>query len=104
MPVEARQPEGLGDAYRVPKIIYYLWQANYATEPIVYIHPYDWTSRYAGQKRSITVNSNCDYVELCVNGVPKGKMYPTQENCHTVVFSDIVVEEGVITAFAEKDG
>jgi beta-galactosidase len=97
-------PKGYVDLYRVPKYAYYLWQATYNPEPIVFIQPHFWRTRYLGQKKDIVVHSNCDKVELKVNGVTKGTLSPTAENFRTVVFRDISVEKGTISAMAVKGG
>jgi beta-galactosidase len=97
-------PSGSVDIYRVPKYSYYFWQANFKKDPMVFIQPEFWRSVYIGQKEKITVNSNCDTVELFVNGVSKGFLMPNQSNYHSVIFKDIVVEKGKISAIASKNG
>jgi beta-galactosidase len=97
-------PKGYVDVYRVPKYAYYFWQATYATKPMVFILPHFWRSQYLGQKKDIVVNSNCDKVELLVNGVSKGFQTPDQTNFHSVTFKDITVEKGTVTAVASKNG
>lgn len=103
-PLKHINPKGWVDSYRIPKYMYYLWAANWSEKPIIYIHPYDWNLRYKGQERNITVNSNCDYVELKVNGIVKGRLYPNSENCYTVVFKKTLVTEGTITAEGKRGG
>ncbi len=103
-PVSDIDPEGFVDSYRIPKYAYYLWQANYGAKPMVFIQPHFWRTQYAGQKKDIVVFSNCDKVELKVNGVSKGAMVPDKGNYHTVVFRDIQVENGTVSALATKDG
>ncbi len=96
--------KGWVDLYRFPKYMYYLWQANYANEPMVFVHPHYWQKKYLGQKRTIIVDSNCEEVELFVNGKSVGKACPSKENFHTVEFKDIEITEGTIEAVAMKDG
>ena len=91
-------PKGYVDVYRVPKYAYYFWQATYAKKPMVFILPHFWRSQYLGQKKDIVVNSNCDKVELKVNGVSKGFQTPDVTNFHSVTFKDILVEKGTLTA------
>jgi len=97
-------PKGYVDVYRVPKYAYYFWQATYAKKPMVFIQPHFWRSQYLGQKRDIVVNSNCDKVELKVNGVSKGTQTPDAANFHSVTFKDITIEKGTVTAAATKSG
>jgi len=103
-PLKHINPKGWVDAYRVPKYMYYLWQANYAEEPMVFVHPHFWRARYAGQTKDIIVDSNCDNVELKTNGISRGVLHPTAENFHTVTFKDVLIEPGVLTAEGTRDG
>ena len=96
--------EGYLDMYRVPKYAYYFWQANYGKNPMVFIQPHYWRSQYIGQSRAIVVNSNCDKVEMIVNGVSKGSETPGQGNFHSVTFKNIQIEKGTISATGTKDG
>jgi beta-galactosidase len=97
-------PKGYVDAYRVPKYAYYFWQATYAKQLMVFIQPHFWGAQYLGQKKDFVVNSNCDKVELKVNGISKGVQNLDASNFHTVTFKDILVEKGTITAVASKNG
>jgi len=97
-------PKGYVDVYRIPKYAYYFWQATYHDKPMAFIQPHFWRSQYIGQKKDIVVNSNCDKVELKVNGVSKGVQNPTQQNFHSVVFRDVLIEKGTIAVTGIKDG
>lgn len=97
-------PKGWVDSYRVPKFVYYLWQANYATKPMAFIHPQFWRSQYIGQKKDIEVDSNCDSVELKINGKRFGLLKPAKENFHVVKFANVPVQKGTLTAVGHKDG
>lgn len=97
-------PKGYVDVYRIPKYAYYFWQANYSEKPMVFIQPHYWRSQYLGQKKDIVVNSNCDVIELAVNGVSKGTMKPGPDDFNSVTFRDIVIESGTLTATGTKDG
>jgi beta-galactosidase len=103
-PLQHIDPAGYVDIYRVPKYAYYFWQANFAEKPVVFIQPHYWRSQYLGQKKYIVVNSNCDKVELKVNGESKGFMTPDAANFHSVTFKDITVEKGTLTAVGSKNG
>jgi beta-galactosidase len=97
-------PKGYVDVYRMPKYAYYFWQATNYDKPMVFIQPHFWRSQYVGQKKDIVVNSNCDKVELKVNGVSKGSLIPDEKNFHSVTFKDITIEKGTLSAIATRDG
>lgn len=103
-PLKNVNAKGWTDLYRMPKYMYYLWQANYLERPMIFIHPHHWRAQYLGQKKNIQVDSNCDVVELFVNGKSIGKQYPSKENFHTVEYTDVAVEKGIIKAIGTKDG
>ncbi len=91
-------PKGWVDCWREPKYMYYLWQAWYLPRPMVYIHPYVWTARYLGQKREVVVDSNCQKVELKVNGRSVGVLNPSLAQANVVRFENVPVEAGVLSA------
>jgi hypothetical protein len=97
-------PKGWTDAYRFPKYAYYLWQANYAVKPMVFVHPHGWSARYLGARRDFLVDSNCETVELKVNGRSLGVGKPPVENAHAVAFSGVTVEKGTLTAIGRRGG
>jgi beta-galactosidase len=97
-------PKGYVDVYRVPKYAYYFWQATYGKNPMVFIQPHNWRSQYLGQMKDIVVSSNCDKVELMINGVSKGYKLLDQSNFHSVTFNNIVIEKGTISVLATKNG
>ncbi len=97
-------PKGWVDCWRTPKYIYYLWQALYAKKPMVFVHPHFWRPQYLGQKKEIVVDSNCDTVELKVNGRSLGTLSPRFEDANVIRFADVPVEAGVLTAEGRKNG
>ena len=99
-PLKHVNPKGWVDSWRTPKYVYYLWQANFSRTPMVHIQPHFWRSQYVGQKRLITVDSNCAKVELYVNGRKVGEKRPDITNDFCVEFPDVTVERGVIEAVA----
>ena len=103
-PVLHVNPKGYVDVYRVPKYAYYFWQATYTEKPMVFIQPHFWIKQYLGQKKDIVVNSNCEKVELKVNGASKGVLTPDGSNFHSVTFKDITVENGTVTAIGTIAG
>ncbi len=96
-------PKGWVDCWRMPKYMYYLWQAWYLPKPMVYIHPYEWTPSYLGQKREIVVDSNCQAVELQVNNRSIGILKPSLAEANVVRFENVPIEGGVLTAIGTRD-
>jgi hypothetical protein len=101
-PLKFENPKGFVDCWRTPKYYYYLWEAVYSPKPMVFIHPHFWRSQYVGQKKEIVVDSNCDEVELKVNGRSIGKLKPRFEEANVLRFKDVPIEPGVLTATAKK--
>jgi hypothetical protein len=103
-PLQHVDPSGIVDVYRIPKFTYYLWQAICGKKLMVFIQPSYWRPQYVGLKEDISVNSNCDKVELMVNGVSKGFQSPDQSNLNCVTFNNILIEKGIISAVGTKGG
>lgn len=103
-PLKHVNPKGFVDSWRTPKYFYYLWQAFYTDKPMVFVHPHFWRSQYLGQKKEIVVNSNCDTVELKVNGRSVGRRTPRFDEANVVRFQDVPIEQGVLTAEGWKAG
>lgn len=66
--------KGIYDYYRRPKDVYYLYQSQWTTQPMVNIVSHTWTERQGkpGEQKSIKVYSNCERVELFLNGKSLG--------------------------------
>lgn len=103
-PLRHINPKGWVDLYRIPKYMYYLWQANYASEPMVFIHPHPWQAKNLGKAMEITVDSNCDEVELKVNGRSVGVKKPIATGFFTVTFPGVKIEKGALEAVGRRDG
>ncbi len=71
MMVEVARVSGNVDGVRLPKEAYYATQVIWADEPAIHIIGH-WTYP-AGTKKTVFVMSNCDEVELLVNGQSLGK-------------------------------
>jgi hypothetical protein len=97
-PVDHVNAKGWVDLYRFPKTLYRLWQANWAERPVVFVHPWYWQRRYLGQRRSFQVDSNCDEVELLVNGRAIGRQRPSRAEFRTVTFPQVLVAAGRLEA------
>jgi beta-galactosidase len=90
--------KGWVDNYRVPKYMYYLWQANYAPYPMIKIMPHFWRQSYLGTIQDFTVDSNCEKVKLEAGSKSYGYQYPGKENFFSVTFKNIPVEEKTLVA------
>ena len=102
-PLQHVDPSGTVDVYRIPKYLYYFWQAIFGKNLMIFIQPSYWRSQYVGLREDITINSNCDKVELLINGVSKGFKSPDQSNLHRVTFNNVLIEKGIISAVGTKN-
>lgn len=67
---------GVADMWRLPKHGFYFLQSQWTEKPMVHIAGH-WTwPREAGQRRQVRVYSNCDTVELVLNGHSLGVARP----------------------------
>jgi beta-galactosidase len=66
--------KGLVDYKRIPKDVYYFYQSQWAEDPMVYIVSHTWRNRNSTkrEKKQIRVFSNCEHVELFLNGKSQG--------------------------------
>ena len=96
-PLKHINPKGWVDAYRFPKYAYSLWQANFTAKPMAFIHPAAWREKYLGQRKDIIVDSNCDEVELKVNGTSLGQRTPSAANAHVVIFENVEIHRGTLS-------
>lgn len=103
-PLKHINPKGWVDLYRIPKYMYFLWQANYLETPMAFIHPHFWQTHDVGQKKDIIVDSNCDRVELFVNGRSIGTQQPNAKSFWNVTFTNVLIERGKLKAVARKGG
>jgi beta-galactosidase len=62
--------KGLVDRDGNPKDAYYVYKSYWSDEPMVYIESHTWTERTgpADKSRELSIYSNCDQVELIING------------------------------------
>ncbi len=68
---------GFMDICGFPKDSYYYYKAWWTKEPVLHLFPHwNWTGK-EGQDISVWVHSNCDEVELFLNGVSQGKQTVT---------------------------
>src|SRR5215471_18388865 len=63
---------GMADAWRIPKDVFYFYQSQWSTVPMVHIAGH-WTwPGEEGRSRSVKVYSNAEEVELFLNGKSLG--------------------------------
>lgn len=67
--------KGMMTKDRKPKGVYYYYQSQWSSKPMVYIVSHTWTHRKGveGVPQSVRVFSNCDSVEFFLNGNTLGK-------------------------------
>lgn len=63
---------GCVDLVGLPKDLFYFMQSCWTSKPMVHIVPHHWNWKH-GQKIDLHVSSNCDSVELFLNGNSLGK-------------------------------
>jgi len=91
---------GIADLYRIPKFAFYWYRSELTEDPMVKIASY-WNS---DSPDDIVVFSNCEEIELSVNGKSKGRKTPsTADNASHLwhppfEFSNVVFEPGTLTA------
>ena len=66
-------PNGIVDQYRIPKYAYYAYRARFSNKPMVFIAD-RWLEKERGERKFVEVYSNCDKVELSLNGKKLGAM------------------------------
>jgi beta-galactosidase len=73
-PVPYVNQKGLVERDMTPKEGYYVFQSYWADEPMIHIYGHSWPVRWGelGEKKLIKVYSNCETVELFLNGVSWG--------------------------------
>ena len=94
--VEVSRASGEVDGVRLPKEAYYVCQTMFRDDPQVHIIGH-WTYP-AGTKKTIYVTSNCQDVQLFVNGKPLG--WGTVSDRYLFVFHNVAFEPGEIKAVA----
>lgn len=102
--------KGLLTSWGEPVDCFYMYRANYApkeTEPMVYIVSHTWPDRFqkTGEKKDITVYSNCDEVELFEGWSHSlGRQAKKGKKGEHYTFENCAVTENVLTAVGYVDG
>jgi len=91
---------GIIDLAGFPKDAYYMYQSEWTQKPVLHIFPHwNWTP---GFLVDVWAYTNCDEVELFLNGNSLGRQKKTDEKLHLVW--RIGYEPGTITGVGYKDG
>ena len=92
---------GIVDTAGFPKNGYYFWQSRRTTAPMVHIFPH-WTWK-AGTTVNVWVYSNCDSVELFLNGTSLGSKSFTSPNTASLGWT-VPWASGALVAKCTKGG
>ncbi len=91
---------GIIDLAGFPKDAYYMYQSEWTEKPVLHIFPHwNWTP---GQVVDVWAYTNCDEVELLVNGNSLGRQKKTEDQLHLVWRTQF--EPGTVTGVGYKDG
>lgn len=91
---------GAMDLCGYPKDFYYYYQAWWTKKDVLHIFP-DWNGTQ-GEKRDMYVFSNCQEVELFVNGVSQGRK--TMEQDGYLVWENVIFRPGCVSAVGYRGG
>ena len=71
---------GIVDLAGFPKDVYYMYQSEWTDKPVLHVFPHwNWT---AGETVDVWAYSNCEEVELFVNGVSQGTKKKSGDDLH----------------------
>ena len=109
-PIPYVNQKGLVDMNNNPKDAYYVFKSYWTSDPkFCYIESHTWLERYGapGEKREVKVFSNCQEIELFINGKSQGRLkkdikkFPAGGLDWKVLFKE---GENQITAVGYNDG
>lgn len=92
---------GIIDLAGLPKDVYYMYQSEWTTKPVLHIFPHwNWA---AGQEVDVwAYYNNADEVELFLNGKSLGKKSKQNDDLH--IFWRVKFEPGTLKAISRKEG
>lgn len=94
---------GIIDLAGFPKDRFWLYQARWSDKTVLHVLPHwNWEGR-EGEVTPVHVYTNCDKVELLVNGKPMGTL-ERAENQYRLRWDDVVYEPGKVEAIGWRDG
>ncbi|MBV6714408.1 glycoside hydrolase family 2 TIM barrel-domain containing protein [Paenibacillus chitinolyticus] len=95
---------GILDYCGFAKDSYYFYQSIWKDEPIVHLMPHwNWPDRL-GQQVEVRVYTNCNEVELMLNGQSLGKKQADAEAGEHTLSWQVAYEPGLLEAIAYRDG
>ena len=109
-PVPRVNQKGVVERDGTPKESYYVFQSYWADKPMIHIYGHSWQTRWGklDEKKIVKVFSNCEAVELFVNGVSAGvkrrdvSQYPAAGLNWAVSFKEGVNELRAVGRHDEK--
>src|ERR1035437_6886228 len=94
---------GMTDLCGFPKDRYYISQSQWSDKPMVHILPHWNWQQFKGKKITVNVYSNCDSVELFLNGKSLGeKSFKGTQDIH--LSWEVPFAKGTLKASAKNDG
>ena len=94
---------GIIDLAGFPKDRYWLYQARWSDKTVLHVLPHwNWEGR-EGEVTPVHVYTNCDKVELFVNGESKGTLDRADKQ-YRLRWDDVIYQPGKIEAIGWKDG
>jgi beta-galactosidase len=91
---------GILDLAGIPKDAFYMYQSEWTDKPVLHIFPH-WNWK-AGQTIDVWAYTNCDEVELFLNGKSLGTKQKTGDVIH--LMWKVPFEAGTLTGVGVKDG
>ncbi len=88
---------GIVDLAGFPKDIYWMYQSAWTSEPMIHILPMTWDFT-TGSTQYVWLYSNCETVELFLNGTSLGRMTRNQIGSKMQFEYEVVYEPGVLIA------
>lgn len=89
---------GICDLAGFPKDIYSMYQSRWTSEPMVHIMPADWDSHSAGETVKVYLYTNCETMELFLNGASLGTKTKYQMDDRYRYAFDVTYAKGTLTA------
>lgn len=89
---------GICDLAGFPKDVYYLYQSRWTSEPMIHIMPGDWDSQTAGETVKVYLYTNCETMELFLNGASLGTKTKYQMDDRYRYAFDVTYAKGTLMA------
>ena len=89
---------GIVDLAGFPKDIYYMYQSRWTSEPMIHIVPMNWENRAAGETVKVYLYTNCEKMELFLNGVSVGTKTKYQMDDRYRYAFDVAYAKGTLEA------